>query len=527
MARTTGGSHAGGHNLMNAGAPDLPIEPRRRESSEEHQARMDKKRAAARRFEQLDRAAAAPSTKSVTLDRAPAIEAYKAGEGIVSIAKRFHIGPATLKAWLKEAGVPLRDLAAAREIRKSSNSAPAAKSSPRPAPPARATTRTPTREEQDRLAAVNAYVQGDAVDEIAKRLGRGLSTVYAWLDAAGVPRRGRPTPPELDPAALAADYRSGLGVVALAGKYSTAPRRITAALLEAGVDVSARGAQRTAASDAAPTLPLAAPSAPAPLSTPAPAEPTEQPAHPPAEQPAARARNVDAGERDAIVASYAAGQTAVEIAARHGRSPKTIRDTLRGAGVQLRDDRATRSGGQPKEYDPALVAEVRRLYVDERLTQAEVAARTGSTAKVVQRLMDRHEIPTRPDATGRTVEARPAPVREQRPLADAAARLAAATPTTTSRAYLERDPADAELVRLREALATQRPSQIADQPEAIAAVAQAVEDVIGATRTLADRWNDLQLARDLDAGGAFARIRVSAEQVLALTTRPDTERTAS
>jgi transposase len=507
MARATGVSHAGGHNLMNAAAPDLPIEPRRRETSEEHQARMDKKRATARRFEQIDRAAAAPSAKSTTLDRAGAIEAYKAGEGVEPIAKRFHIGPATLQTWLKEAGVPLRDAAAAREIRKSSAATPTAKPTPRPGPPSR-TARTPTPEERDRLAAVTAYVQGDSVEDIAARLRRGVSTIYTWLDAAEVPRRGRAVP-DLDGPALADAYHAGETVVALAARVGASPQRVTKALREQGVRI--RQGRRAAAPDPAPALPPAGPSAPAPLSTPAPAEPDEQPALPPAEQPAARGRNVSPGERAAMKAAYVAGETAVAIAARHGRMPKTIRDTLRAAGVQLRDDRATRSRGQRKEYNPAMVADVRRLYVDEGLTQLEVAARIGSTAKVVQRLMDRHEIPTRPDATGRTTEPRPASPREPRPLESPDA---------------DGEPVD-ELALLRDALTTRPPSSLPDGPEAIAAVAQAVEDVIAATRALADRWTDLQVARDLDAAGAFARIRVSAEQVLDLTHRLTTERTAS
>jgi|GEM_PF-3639474 len=404
MSRATGLSHAGGHNLMNSGAPDLPVEPRRRETSEEHQARMDKKRAELRRFEQLDRAAAAPSTKSVTLDRARAIEAYRAGEGVEPIAKRFHIGPATLQAWLKEAGVPLRDAAAAREARRATPPtkpgprqapldvdaltpapAPAEPRAPRavasrppasrpvPRPPSATALRAPTQEDRDRLAAVTAYVEGDSVDEIAKRLGRGLSKIYAWLDAAGVPRRGRNAAAELDPAALAAAYRAGASIVALAKQHGTSPRRITAALIAQDVQIR-RGRPSLPASTPAPApaLPPAAPSAPAPLSTPPPADP-DQPSAPPVEVP-----------------------TAVT-----------------------------------------------------------------------------------------------------------------------------------ELDRLREALVGRTPASTPQVHTGITAVREAVEALLAAADELSQRWTELQLARDLDAAGAIGRIRVSAEQVLALTNRPNPERTAS
>lgn len=511
------GMTGSGHNAMNDSPPDLPIEPRRRETPDEHRARMEAKRDRSRYFEGLSKAANAPSAKAGTQDtHARAVAAYKAGRGIKSVATEYGIGPTTLHRWLEEDGVPLRTPTEATTTARAATPAaqtapvPAAKPTPRPGPPAPTATRAPTREEQDRIAAVNAYVQGDAVDEIAKRLGRGLSKIYAWLDDAAVPRRGRGVPTELDPAALATEYRAGLGVVALAGTYSTSPRRITAALREAGVDVTRSGVQRTATPDPALALPPADPSAPVPLSSPARAEPVDQPTRPAAGQPAARGRKVDAGERAAIVAAYAAGETAVAIASRHGRTPKTIRDTLRAAGVQMRDDRAMRSGGQRKEYDAAMVAEVRRLYLDEGLTQVEVAARIGSTAKVVQRLMDRHEIPARPDATGHTAEPR---LLEPHP--------AGAVPPNVAPG-----PTD-ELALLREALRTRPPSTLPDRPEAIAVLAQAVEDVIAATRAVADRWTDLQVARDLEATAALARIRVSAEHVLALTTGQDTERTAS
>ncbi len=53
-------------------------------------------------------------------------------------------------------------------------------------------------------------------------------------------------------------------------------------------------------------------------------------------------------------------------------------------------------GAKPKQYDSALVASVRRLYLGDGMSQVEVAAELGITQKVVWRLMRRHEIPRRP-----------------------------------------------------------------------------------------------------------------------------------
>lgn len=52
-------------------------------------------------------------------------------------------------------------------------------------------------------------------------------------------------------------------------------------------------------------------------------------------------------------------------------------------------------GAKKKQYDIGLVAEVRRLYHEEGMTQVEVAAALGTTQKVIFNLMRRHEIPRR------------------------------------------------------------------------------------------------------------------------------------
>jgi hypothetical protein len=54
-------------------------------------------------------------------------------------------------------------------------------------------------------------------------------------------------------------------------------------------------------------------------------------------------------------------------------------------------------GKTPKVYDPAMVAEVTRLYAN-GMTQTEVATALGTTQHVIYRLMANHNIPTRPAA---------------------------------------------------------------------------------------------------------------------------------
>jgi hypothetical protein len=118
--------------------------------------------------------------------------------------------------------------------------------------------------------------------------------------------------------------------------------------------------------------------------------------------PARRRRSAGtvAQHLDEIVRRYQAGETAVVIGGDLGHTAKTIRDALDRAGIQRRDDRTTRSGGANRieDYPEQLVADVRRLYVDDCLTQRAVGDRLGVSAHVVQRLMERHGIEARPPA---------------------------------------------------------------------------------------------------------------------------------
>ena len=91
--------------------------------------------------------------------------------------------------------------------------------------------------------------------------------------------------------------------------------------------------------------------------------------------------------------------TVTQIAKHLRRGQSTVRNQLKDAGITMRDDRATHSGGRNKrDYDPALVEQVQRLYVDQHLTIAQVAEQLDSTPKVIGTLMARNNIPARPDA---------------------------------------------------------------------------------------------------------------------------------
>lgn len=109
---------------------------------------------------------------------------------------------------------------------------------------------------------------------------------------------------------------------------------------------------------------------------------------------------IDAAE---VIRRYRDGQTIPAIADQLGHTRKALRaiiNTAAAAGqVDKRDDRSTHSGGQPKSYDQALVERVRRLYTLHRLTQEQVAEQIGTSAKVVQNIMARHDIEARPAVT--------------------------------------------------------------------------------------------------------------------------------
>ena len=67
-----------------------------------------------------------------------------------------------------------------------------------------------------------------------------------------------------------------------------------------------------------------------------------------------------------------------------------------GCGALRYYERILPRGAKPKTYDPALVERISHLYCVECMTQVEIAACLGIGAKVVQNVIKRHGIPSRP-----------------------------------------------------------------------------------------------------------------------------------
>lgn len=112
-------------------------------------------------------------------------------------------------------------------------------------------------------------------------------------------------------------------------------------------------------------------------------------------------------DEQAIVTAYQAGATAPELAREHSCTPKKIRTILDEHRIPRRDDRATRSGGRKVERDPQLIAQIRRLYLDERLSQTEVAEQLSTSRKVICSIMIAAGIPARQGENGRKDGAAP------------------------------------------------------------------------------------------------------------------------
>jgi hypothetical protein len=91
---------------------------------------------------------------------------------------------------------------------------------------------------------------------------------------------------------------------------------------------------------------------------------------------------------DELVAAYLAGAGTPALARRYGCTPTTIAKRLRAAGITLRDAR----------FPAIRVAEatLRRLYLDERLPIAALAAALGVSASTVGNKRRAYGIPIRP-----------------------------------------------------------------------------------------------------------------------------------
>lgn len=169
----------------------VPVQPLVRETAEEHRARMEAKGAHARSFLTGD-LAATKSQISVRSTRGKAA------------------GPAT--AAVEPAAQPEPAVSAPRPSR------------PVPAPPRM---RPPSQDEQDRLAAVTAYLEGEQLVDIARRMHRGAAKVRGWLVDAGVEirPRGRQQAPGRDEQILEA-HRAGATSRELAERFGLSDSRV-------------------------------------------------------------------------------------------------------------------------------------------------------------------------------------------------------------------------------------------------------------------------------------------------------------
>jgi hypothetical protein len=105
-----------------------------------------------------------------------------------------------------------------------------------------------------------------------------------------------------------------------------------------------------------------------------------------------------------LVSAYLAGWSTPALAQRYACSPATIAKRLRAAGLALRDARF--------RAVPVAEAALRRLYLDEQLPIAAIAAALGVSASTVGNKRRAYGIPIRPRPSTAAVAAPAAP--EQR-----------------------------------------------------------------------------------------------------------------
>ena len=111
-----------------------------------------------------------------------------------------------------------------------------------------------------------------------------------------------------------------------------------------------------------------------------------------------RAYGPEINER-AVVTEYNAGDTAPAIAQRHDTTPARVRRILERNNVELRDDRTGHSGGSNRlEPTPELLADLRRQYVDEQQTIADLAEQHNIHRRVITRFLTDAGVTIRPPA---------------------------------------------------------------------------------------------------------------------------------
>ena len=104
-------------------------------------------------------------------------------------------------------------------------------------------------------------------------------------------------------------------------------------------------------------------------------------------------------DEPAVVEQYRAGDTRPTLAKRHSTTSKRITSILERHHVDLRDDRATHSGGRNRfKPTPEQVADIRRLYVDQQKTVADIGDQFGIHRRVIARILTDAGVTIRPAA---------------------------------------------------------------------------------------------------------------------------------
>jgi len=372
---------------------------------------------------------------------------------------------------------------------------------PRAAPPARPAT-APSLDERERLAAVTAYHAGDSIEVIAARTHRATGTVSGWLAAAGVEvRKGRRPDPNVVRPCAGSCGRMTRPASRGAAEFPDTVTRAKDGMCQSCVNAAAGQA----------------------------------------------GRYVGPTEVEQIAAAYAGGESAPEIGRRLGRNPATIRAALRSAGVELRDDRANRSGGRnaktTQDDDPQLVAAIAVAYVERGLTLNQIVEQIpgATSAKQVNNVLRRAGIALRPSASGKRAQPRPDRTPSRPPSAPSApAPLSTPAPAEpdapTQLPALPLAPAAAAAQsftaaqRIAQDVAEQVRAAIAGDVAAVnnaqRAALAAAREVAAAAEHAAATWQHLALARDLATARAIATLRAAAAELLTLLD-PTPERNAS
>lgn len=179
----------------------------------------------------------------------------------------------------------------------------------------------PRKKVDDRKIA-RAYQRGKSGPTLAREHGIEVSTVYAALERAGVPRRQRNL--NLDPKPIVGAYRAGASTLDLASLYNVSVGTIQNVLRRAGMELRASDAKPPNLTDRrVATLRNVGFT-------------DEQIEQMQARRDPTRSRIISPDDANDIIAAYQAGESLRSLADQYGTSYETIRRTLLRNGAELR-----------------------------------------------------------------------------------------------------------------------------------------------------------------------------------------------